>query len=90
MPRFVDADERFLAWASEHNDGFVLNIERSLNPAESFIHRATCTNLIDKRVQPAGRTTSWIKVCSNKKEDLVAWLRVEADAEPRLCSRCRP
>lgn len=90
MPRFVDSDERFLTWAQDHPKGFVLNIERSLNPNGSFIHRADCKNLIDERKVPAGRTTSWIKICSDNEQDLLAWARVEVNTVPSTCSRCNP
>lgn len=90
MPRFVDNDDAYMDWMSSHADGYALNIERTLNPSGSFIHRSDCTHLVDERLAPGQRTGSWIKVCSTNKGDLEAWSRVETGTEPSLCSHCNP
>lgn len=33
---------------------------------------------------------SWIKICSDNRDDLLAWSRVETGDEPSLCSLCGP
>jgi hypothetical protein len=88
MPRFVDDDEGYLDWSDANPDGFTLNIERSLNPRDAYLHKASCRSLIDDRKTPADRTSSWIKVSAVDREDLIGWMRAETGSTPNICSKC--
>ena len=70
MPRFVEDDDGFMAWANDHPNGFVLNVERNPKAGYLILHTATCAQIIDRRTAPGRRTYDYIKVCAEAKADL--------------------
>jgi hypothetical protein len=90
MPRFVDADDAFMEWAQANSEGFVLNVERRPRASYLVLHRATCGQIIDRRVAPGRRTAEYIKVCSVRRGDLETWARVETGGDVQPCSICAP
>jgi len=86
------ADDRgYLAWTRAHPDGHVLNIQRSLNPSDARLHRASCRTI---NGQPArGKTWvegTYIKICSESARDLLAWTRARASSQIPRCRTCTP
>jgi hypothetical protein len=40
--QFRDDDQGYLSWVASHAHGYVINIQRSLNPADARTHHASC------------------------------------------------
>ena len=85
-------DAAYLAWIQGHPDGYVLTSSRSLYPAHTVIHRATC-GLIRELMgsaKPGGFTErGYIKVYSESIPPLRDWVyRKRPDGGVRECSRC--
>jgi len=52
----VHGDDRgYLTWAAAHPVGYVINVQRNLNPSDARLHRADCYTI---NSQPA-RGKSW-------------------------------
>ena len=73
---FDSNDVGYLNWVEAHPMGYVLNCERSANPAYLKLHRSWCRFV---RVLQRGQSTwtagTYIKVCSQRSEALEAWLQ---------------
>ena len=40
--QFRDDDQGYLSWVASHAHGYVINIQRSLSPADARTHHASC------------------------------------------------
>ena len=47
MEQFRDNDQAYLGWVAAHADGYVINIQRSMDPADAL--PAPCRLLHDQR-----------------------------------------
>src|SRR5260370_41685849 len=56
VEQFRDDDSGYLGWVAAHGDGYVINIQRSLNPAEARMHKAGCYTINGQ--PPRGRPWS--------------------------------
>ena len=45
MEKFIDDDDGYKYWVRANRDGFVVNCERSLNPNNLVLHRASCRSI---------------------------------------------
>jgi len=87
---FLDDDAGYLAWASAHNDGFVVNADRTLSPNSLMLHRAACTCIVGPVGSGRSRTANYRKVCASDLDVLVDWCRTDIGVEPALCRHCQP
>jgi hypothetical protein len=87
---FLDDDPGYLAWAAEHDDGFVVNADRTLSPNSLMLHRATCSCIGGPAGSGRTRTSNYRKVCSSDFDALMAWCRNDIGVDPGSCHRCRP
>ena len=90
---FQDDDLGYATWVTENPEGYVLNIQRSLNPSDARMHTASCEHLaraIDASESRQRRsTTTYIKVCSRSVDQLDAWSAQRVGAhEIRRCPAC--
>jgi hypothetical protein len=67
MQTFKDNDEGYLAWLTANPTLYVLNAERSLNPNNLVLHRATCRHINDTPSRGARWTVDYIKVCGGRQ-----------------------
>ncbi len=90
MRTFIDDDAGYLGWISEHPVGYVLNLERSLNPTYLMLHRAECHTI--RGVPPGGEhwTIDPIKGCSMVRTELERWAEAEVGGAPAECKFCKP
>jgi hypothetical protein len=91
--RFAEDDEGYLAWVSDHPEGFVLNVRRKSDPSYVVLHRASCGSISGKQVRGAFTHRNYRKVCA----DSIMALRAAAQREGRKdgsfsreCGLCRP
>jgi hypothetical protein len=80
----------YLRWTSTHPAGYVLNIQRTLNPSDARLHRAPCRWINGEPPRGGGFIGFYIKVCSESLPELTAWAGKNAGAEIRPCGTCQP
>jgi hypothetical protein len=66
-------DDRYTGWLAANAHGYVLNIERSMNPSDARVHEAGCRTITG--TPPRGRTWTgpYVKACSTSLTELDAW-----------------
>ena len=86
-----DDDRGHTAWLTENVRGYVLNIQRSMNPSDARVHEAACRTITG--TPPRGRTWTgpYVKACSASLTQLDAWaLSAIAKSAITRCGICRP
>ena len=90
VDQFHVDDQGYLAWTAAHPSGYVINIQRSLNPADAHLHRADCHTVNGRPARGATWTGPYIKICSASARELQDWARANlSEAIPR-CGACNP
>jgi len=86
---FRDDDQSYAAWLAANSRGYVLNIERTLNPSDARVHHAQCRTITG--TPPRGRTWTgtWVKACSLSLSELDAWALPHAGSPITRCGTCR-
>jgi hypothetical protein len=75
MEEFTNSDSRYREWLTEHPQGYVLNTRRRPDPDYMVLHRSECRS-ISRPADPGAFTErSYIKVCSDTRDDLQVWAR---------------
>jgi hypothetical protein len=87
---FLEDDSGYLAWATGHPTGFVVNADRTLSPRSLTLHRASCPTIGRPPAAGRSRTTNHRKVCADDLDALVSWCRDDIGADPGPCSHCLP
>jgi hypothetical protein len=85
-----DGNAAYLAWTAANGHGYVINIQRSLNPSDARLHRAACRWINGTPSRGRGFVGSYIKVCSESVDELGQWAAVHAGSQIRACGTCRP
>ena len=87
---FRDDDQGYAAWVAANAQGYVLNIQRSLNPSDARVHDADCRTITG--TPPRGRTWTgpYIKACSTSLPELDAWATAHARSPITRCGTCQP
>jgi hypothetical protein len=87
MVHFVNDDDGYLGWISQHPDGFVINTSTRPSPAYLKLHRATCSTI--SRLQPQAKTFTdgdYSKLCGGRRELERHARRLGGSAQP--CPIC--
>jgi hypothetical protein len=88
VAEFREDNQAYLSWVHAHPDGFVINIQRSLNPSDARMHRATCYTI--RGEPPRGNFVGeYIKICSPSQIDLTQWA-LKSVGSIHDCGTCRP
>jgi hypothetical protein len=91
--RTFDNDEAgYLQWVDTHPGGFVLNAYRhpGAMPDPYILHRASC-NTIKTPKFTNYTTTSFAKICSESRQELVEWwANSHSNHLFRACKFCKP
>jgi hypothetical protein len=89
MQTFENDDEGYLKWVDANPTGFVINAERrQYGEAPYMLHRANCT-FITTRERTNYTTTTYKKICSLDKQELIAWWR-KYSSRYQECKFCKP
>jgi hypothetical protein len=90
VEQFRDDDGGYLGWVAAHAHGFVINIQRSLNPADARLHHAHCYTINGE--PPRGRTWTgpYVKICSSSMDELDRWALEQNGSGIRRCGVCEP
>jgi hypothetical protein len=87
--RFIDDDDRYLAWTAAHPSGFVLNCERSPRAAFLTLHSAECRSLASLPPGYENWTRDYIKICGESKGEIEAWITESVpQGRARDCQLC--
>jgi hypothetical protein len=90
IDQFRDDDQGYLAWTAAHPGGYVINIERSLNPGEARLHRADCYTISGRPARGATWTGPYIKICSTAARELQDWAHTSLGKAIPGCGACSP
>jgi hypothetical protein len=87
---FRDDDRGYADWLGANAHGYVLNIERSMNPSDARVHEADCRTITG--TPPRGRTWTgaYVKACSTSLSELDAWTQSNAESAITRCGICKP
>lgn len=91
MHIFDNNEDEYLRWVNTNRGGFVINAYRRPGqlPDPYILHRARC-NTIKSPSRTNYTTTSYAKVCSLNKQELVNWWKSHSSHEFRTCALCEP
>lgn len=84
---FRDDDIGFYAWVDTHQDGFFINTERKPNPNYLVLHMPGGCGHFD-RSSSLKWTKDYIKICSDRREELEGWAEQSVGGEVTLCKDC--
>jgi hypothetical protein len=90
VEQFQDDDEGYRGWVAKNRRGYVMNIQRSLNPADARMHHADCYTINGQ--PPRGRTWTgpYIKICATSISSLDQWAVARTGSSIRRCGTCQP
>lgn len=90
MRRFVNDDAGYVAWLSEHPDGYVLNTYPHVTSDYLILHRAACRTI--NRPLAIGRewTRQYGKSCDDDRTVIERWASEQTGASVQPCAHCLP
>lgn len=90
IEQFRDNDRGYLGWTAAHPTGYVINVQRNLNPSDARVHHANCYTINGQPTRGGTWTRPYIKVCAMSSRQLWDWARIHLGAEVVPCGRCQP
>ena len=90
IEQFRDDDRGYLGWTAAHAAGYVINVQRNLNPSDARLHHAGCYTINGQPARGKTWTGPYIKVCSASSRQLRDWARIHLRTELAPCGTCRP
>jgi hypothetical protein len=85
----LDDDEAgYLRWVKTNPGGFVINAPKRRGAEQDMLHRASCVFITTPK-HTNYTTTSYKKVCSPDRKELVDW-GASYSSTFRLCKHCKP
>ncbi len=88
MRTFDNAEDEYLQWVAAHPGGYVINAPKRRGDYADMLHRASCGSITTRR-QSNYTTTTFKKLCSLDKRELVTWAERNSD-DFRSCKLCKP
>ncbi|MFD1152272.1 hypothetical protein [Saccharothrix hoggarensis] len=82
MRRFTEDNGAYERWLADNQDQYVVNAERSLNPNNLFLHRASCATINGTPSRGVRWIGSYVKFGGTRAE-----LETEHPTA-RACGRC--
>jgi hypothetical protein len=83
------SDDEYRAWLIKNPGGYVINIQRSHNPADARLHDADCTALTGQLDLDVKLTGQYVKVCGNTLTEVEDWAAKHIGDSVPPCERCR-
>jgi predicted nuclease with RNAse H fold len=83
--KFQDDDAGYVAWQAANPGLYVINAERSLNPYNLVLHRATCRTISGVPTRGGPWTGAYVKICGSRTA-----LDYFAQGNARACGTCHP
>lgn len=85
---FVDDDDGYRDWLHRNPRGYVINIQRSMNPSDARLHDAECRDLIAQLGRDVQLAGSYVKVCGEDRAELDQWSADNVGDHIQLCGHC--
>ena len=85
---YVDDDDGYRDWLNRNPRGYVINIQRSLNPSDARLHDATCRDLIAQLRRDVQLAVLYVKVCGEDRAELDQWAADSVGEPVQLCGHC--
>ena len=86
---FKDADDAgYRAWIAKHQGGYVINVQKSLNPTDARLHHATCHTINDDPSRGEVFVGDYVKVCGLRLSALEDWAISEWRTSVAKCRHC--
>lgn len=85
---YVDEDYGYRDWLKRNPRGYVINIQRSLNPSDARLHDADCRDLIAQLRRDVQLAVSYVKVCGENRAELDQWAADNVGEPIQLCGHC--
>jgi hypothetical protein len=85
-----DDDQGYAVWLAANARGYVLNIQRAMNPSDARAHHADCRTITG--TPPRGNTWTgpYVKACSPSLPELDAWALTHTRSAITRCGTCQP
>jgi hypothetical protein len=84
-------DEAYLTWLDGHQEGFVVNAYRNLEPHYLMLHKASCRTINGTPARGDTWTSGeFIKVCSEFRHEIELWARTSTAGSLKPCGVCKP
>lgn len=87
---FDNDDPGYLAWLTTNPEGYVVNIQRSLNPSTARLHEAGCHTISGRPPRGGAWTGPYLKVCSDSLFELENWASKKTGSTIQACGTCQP
>jgi hypothetical protein len=87
---FRDDDEGYMRWLADNPNGYVLNLQRSLNPSDARVHQARCSAITGVNPRRGPWTGAYIKLCSPVVEAIDRLSAEQFGSPIARCHRCHP
>lgn len=94
---YIDDDDGYRGWLNRNPRGYVINIQRSLNPSDARLHDAACRDLInqlgldvkltEQYVKACGET-QYVKACGETQAELDHWAADNVGEPIQPCDHC--
>lgn len=83
---FDDDDAAFHGWLDDHPHGFFVNAERRPKPTYLVLHVSSCPHF--DRSPTVRWTKDYIKICSDRRDELEGWAEQRVGGDVTLCTSC--
>lgn len=91
---FVDDENGYQQWITNHPDGYVLTTVRDISPDYMSLHKATCrmiSRYMKNMAADAFTARGYIKIFSESTCNLLDWIKQnDGTGFTKLCSICAP
>jgi hypothetical protein len=87
---FQDDDHGYRAWLAANPDGWVINIQRALNPSDARLHHGACRTITGEPTRGTTWTGPYIKICSAELSHADAWAISYTGTTSVRCGTCKP
>ncbi len=89
IQHFIDDDQGFQQWMTDHPQGYILNCHREPKANYLVLHTAQCWTLNQLPEGGSSWTTMYRKVCSMDQATLNHWAN-QIGGQPKPCEHCNP
>jgi hypothetical protein len=87
---FADDDAGYLAWASDHREGYVVHVPNAAGGRGLRLHRASCPSVVGDPAKGRSFTATARKAGAADEAALLAWCVETLGRDPEPCQRCKP
>ncbi len=88
LQRFVDDDEGYQQWVSDHPDGYVLHTSRGSRGQPLMLHRPNCKIISGVNEDGSEMSQANLKLASTSPDPIESWCQQIMRSEPDLCEEC--